>query len=165
MKQKHKYIILVLLFIVLVASITFTYLYIHYKDQGTGEFIKRYSEIKYSNINVNNESDLSVKLNETDNSFHIEIPSLSYNEIKEFNIDVTNIGNIDVVSDNYQITNVVSNVSDKDIIITSTLNKDDVIKGGESKKIIVRVRYIGKNTEIIPYYNFNINYSFKEQKL
>ena len=60
MKQKHKYIILILLFIVLVASITFTYLYIHYKDQGTGEFIKRYSEIKYSNINVNNESDLLI---------------------------------------------------------------------------------------------------------
>ena len=163
MKNSQKYVILIIVFISLIASITFTYLYIHYKDQGTGTFYKKYSLIKFSNINMNSEADLSVKANDDNKSIHIEIPDLSKKEF-EINIDATNIGNNDLISDNYTITNVVSNVSDY-VNVTSSLEKGDVIKGGDSKKIVIRIKYNGVIKGEIPYFNFNINYSFKEQAL
>ena len=43
-----------------------------------------------------------------------------------------------------------------------TLQKEDIIKGSESKKLILTITYKGKNTEEIPQISFDINYKFNE---
>lgn len=165
MKNGHKYVALIIVFIILVISITVTYLYIHYKEQGTGNFIKKYSDIVFNNVSFDYENDLMIKVDNKNDSIHIQIPELNNKKAIEINIDALNIGNNDMISDNYTITNVMSNVDNSYVSISSTLDKDDVIKGGDSKKVVIRVKYNGNIKGEIPYYNFNLNYSFKEQSL
>ena len=142
-----------------------SYLYIHYKEQGTGNFIKKYSDIVFNNVSFDYENDLMIKVDNINDSIHIQIPELNNKKEIEINIDALNIGNNDMISDNYTITNVMSNVDNSYVSVTSTLNKDDVIKGGDSKKVVIRVKYNGNIKGEIPYYSFNLNYSFKEQSL
>ena len=163
MKKQYQYIILLAMFIVLIFSITFSYVYIHYKEQGSIEVLKKYSEIMYSNIMIDYESDMSIKI--VDKSLHVEIPNFKDSKKIEFSFDITNIGNMNVKSENYSITNISTNINENNIKISSSLKGNEIIKGGESKKIIVTIEYNGKEKVDDLYYNFNLNYSFSEVNL
>ncbi len=165
MKHSQKYILLIVIFIVLIFSITITYLYIHYKEQGTGTFVKKYSDIVFNNAQIDYEDNVLVKLDSEHDCIHIELSNLNNKKEIEISLDAINLGNVDLVSDNYTITNVDSNINSNLVKITSSLEKNDMINGGDSKKIIIRIKYNGNAKIDNPYYNFNINYSFKEQSL
>ena len=79
-------------------------------------------------------------------------------------LDVINIGNISVYVDNYSITNVNTNARSTDFDIDVSLKKGELIKGGESKKVFVKVKYKGNNSDDV-FYNFNVNYLFNKDKL
>ena len=165
MKNIHNYIAIIILFIVLVFIITITNLYIKYSEKGTINTIKKYYDVMFNNTTIDYDSQISVKTNSDNDSIHIEIPNLK--ERKEFDIyiDATNIGNIDVVVDNYSISNIISNVDNSKVDISASLIKEDVLKGSESKKINIKVKYNGNDKNITPYINFNINYVFNEVKI
>lgn len=165
MKNIHNYIAIIMIFIVLVFSITITHLYIKYSETGTITTVKKYYDIMFSNTTIDYESELSVKANSENDSLHIEIPNLKERKEFIFSVDVTNIGNVDCIVDNYSIGNIMSNVDTSKINIEVSLNKDEIIKGSESKKIYVKVRYGGNDKDITPYINFNINYVFNEVKI
>jgi len=162
MKKSNKYILLIVVFIILIVSITITYLSIHYKEQGTGRIIKKYYDIVFVNATIKDNNDVSIKLDSENDNIHVEIPSLS-NEVT-FSIDAKNIGNEPVNIENYSITNRSSNENINDIEVDLSINQGEMIKGGETKRINVTVKYNGESEEIVNY-NFNINYVFSKVKL
>jgi hypothetical protein len=76
-------------------------------------------------------------------------------------LDAKNLGNMDAVIDSFSYTNIVTNMNKDFVKVTTSLSKDETIKGGEEKKLIIRIVNNGEEVEN-PYYNFNINYVFKE---
>ena len=164
MKNSLKYIILVILVIALVVLITFTYLNLHYSQKGTIKVNKNYYDIVFSNIMVEQDG-VKIKVNNTDDSIHIEVPNIIETKEINFSLDVKNIGNKDVLVDNFSYTNVDGNIDTSKVEIISSLEKNTTIKGGESRKLFVTIKYDGKEKIEDSYYNFNINYVFDEVKL
>ncbi len=164
MKHEHKIIILISIFVLLVASITFTHVFIHYRETGSFNVVKNYYEVFITNPTIS-DSDMTIKVNNDENFVHVEIPDLKEKETIEFSYDLLNIGNTDIITNSYTLTNVMTNINMEDVIISSSIDKDEVIRGSESKKAILKIKYIGKNNEEKPYLNFNINYSFNELTL
>ena len=61
-----------------------------------------------------------------------------------------------------KILNINSNVQLKDVNIDISTNVNDIINGGETKKLIICITY-NKTSEIEnPYYFFDIKYDFDE---
>ena len=165
MKQIAKYIIIIILFIILVVSITFSYLSIHYMEKGTVDIIKKYYDIVFDNVIIDNDSNVTIKVDSDKDLIHVRVPDLnSKNKKVSFSLDVKNIGNVDAFVDGFSVSNVDSNIDPNNIKLDMSLLKDDIIKGGEYKKLIVNINYNGKDNNKV-YYNFNINYNFDEVKL
>ena len=141
MKQTTKYILLVLIFIAIVVGITFSFLFIRYDEKGSVEVVKKYYDVMFINTMIEDNKKTSIKLNNNDDSIHISIPNLNEEKLTTFSVDAINIGNIDTYVDNYSISNVDTNANINDVQIEVSLNKDELIKGGESKKINVKVKY------------------------
>ena len=165
MKNIHNYIAIIILFVVLVFSITITHLYIKYSETGTFNTVKKYYDIIFTNTTIDYESELSVKANSDNDSIHIEIPNLKERKEFEISVDAVNVGNVDCVVDNYSISNIVSNIDTSKIEIEASLIKDELIKGSESKRIIIKIKNGSNTKEENPYINFNINYVFNEVKI
>ena len=159
MKNNIKYIIVIVLFIGLIASITLFYLHVHYKDFGEMKINKKYYDIMFTNT-VINDSDVSIKIDNDKDYIHIEIPKFN-TKTMEFYLDVKNIGNLSAEVDSLSYTNIDTNMNKDNIKITSTINKNDVIKGSEDKKLIIKIEN-NDNISDNSYYNFNVNFVFKE---
>ena len=164
MKDTTKFIFMVIVFMVLVVSMTFCYLFLHYKEKGDVNITKKYYDIKFINAVVSENIKSSVKINNDNDSFHVEIPNMNKDKSATISLDVINIGNISVYVDNYSITNGNTNARSTDFDIDVSLKKGELIKGGESKKVIVKVKYKGNNSDDV-FYNFNVNYLFNKDKL
>ena len=156
MKNSLKYVLLIIFFIALVISVTVSTLYIKYEIKGEFKYNRRYYDIKYSNVFMDND-DIIVKVDENNNSIHIDIPELE--KENTISVDVSNIGNSDIVVDSYSITNVDTSLNKDNISVVTSLEKDDVLKGGNSEKIIINIK---NNNKEKGHFNFNINYIFKE---
>lgn len=156
MKKSLKYILLIFLIIVLAICVTISIQYIKYGIKGELNYNNSYYEIKYSNVSMDNE-EITVKIDEKNNSIHIEVPQLD----RENNItlDLTNIGSKDIVVDNYMITNIDTLLDQDNVVVSISLVEGEIIKGGSSKKIIVNIK---NNNKTKGYYNFNVDYIFKE---
>ena len=166
MKEEHKYIIvMIILFVILVAGICFSYVYIHYKDAGSIEIVKKYYDIYITDAKIDYESEMTIKINNDEKYVHVDIPNLKEKDIIEFSYDIKNIGNVDLVTEGYAITNLSTNTALNSVEFTTSLQKDTILRGGESKKVIIRIKNNDKNIKEIPYYNFNISYLFKELSL
>ena len=156
MKTGLKYFVLVILFIALVISITVSTLYIKYEVKGEFNYNTSYYDIKYSNVSMDN-NDIMVKVDEKNNSIHVDIPNLE--KESTISLDVTNIGSKDITLDSYEIINIDTTLDKNNIEITSTLDREDILIGGHSKKMIVNIK---NNNKESGKFNFNINYIFKE---
>ncbi len=154
--KTSRYIVLVLLFIALVISVTVSTLYIKYEIKGDFNYTRNYSELKYSNIVMDNDN-ITVKMNDNNSSIHIDIPELD--KEATISIDINNIGSSSVILDSYQIINIDTSLNKDNVIVDTSLVKDEVIKGGYSKKLIINVK---NNNKGKGYYNFNIDTIFKE---
>lgn len=162
-KNNFVYAVCIVLFVVLVTSVTITYLVINEKDRGISDVSKKYYDVIFSNVSIDYESDISVKINNEKDYIHIVIPNLNeFERSSSFAIDVKNIGNISAYVEKMHLSNIISNIDPSKVNVDVSLVKDDIIKGGESKKLIITITYIGKEKIEIPNYEFNINYSFNE---
>ncbi len=162
MKGKISTIIFICVFIVCVISVTVSRLFIKYETGGSGLINKGYYDIVFSNPTVNSNDDTVIKINSDDDYIHIEMPNLNnYREEKTFSVDATNIGNIDTKVESMFFSNIDTNINERDLKIDVNFNKDDEIKGSESKKIYITIKYNGPYREDA-FYNFNVNYEFND---
>ena len=140
MKGKISTIIFICVFIVCVISVTVSRLFIKYETGGSGLINKGYYDIVFSNPTVNSNDDTIIKINSDDDYIHIEMPNLNnYREEKTFSVDATNIGNIDTKVESMFFSNIDTNINERDLKIDVNFNKDDEIKGSESKKIYITI--------------------------
>lgn len=163
--SKNGYItfMLFLLIVVLVFSISITYIVIEKDETGAGTIKTKYYDIMFTNTSIDFDSKMEIKIDDAKDKISINIPDLNeFKESNSFSVDVRNIGNIDAYVENVNLTNIKTNTNTEDINIDMTLRKEDIIKGSESKKLILTITYKGKNTEEIPQISFDINYKFNE---
>ena len=162
---KNRYItfMLFLLIVVLVFSVSITYIVIEKDETGAGTIKTKYYDIMFTNTSIDFDSKMEIKIDDAKDKISINIPDLNeFKESNSFSVDVRNIGNIDAYVENVNLTNIKTNTNTEDINIGMTLRKEDIIKGSESKKLILTITYKGKNTEEIPQISFDINYKFNE---
>ena len=162
---KNGYItfMLFLLIVVLVFSVSITYIVIEKDETGAGTIKTKYYDIMFTNTSIDFDSKMEIKIDDAKDKISINIPDLNeFKESNSFSVDVRNIGNIDAYVENVNLTNIKTNTNTEDINIDMTLRKEDIIKGSESKKLILTITYKGKNTEEIPQISFDINYKFNE---
>lgn len=160
MKKGFKYILFITIFMVLVISITISILLVKYKDQGKFNVIRKNFNVVFTNAVVENEG-VTVKIDNEKKFVHVEIEKLE-REV-EISLDIKNIANINALVKNFSYSNIYSNSIDGDVSITSSIKNGDVIKSGEAKKLIIKVKNNTNRNDI--YYNFNVNYLFEEDKL
>ena len=160
MKKYLKYIILIVVFVVLVVSITMSMLFTRYKEQGKFEVSRKNFNLMFTNVLVDKDN-IKVKLDNEAKSIHIKTKDLA--RVEEVSLDIKNISNTDAVIKNYSISNVVTNSKSGDVSINISTKNADVIKKGETKKLIITINNNSKDKNI--YYNFNINYLFEEYNL
>ena len=162
---KNRYItfMLFLLIVVLVFSVSITYIVIEKDETGAGTIKTKYYDIMFTNTSIDFDSKMEIKIDDAKDKISINIQDLNeFKESNSFSVDVRNIGNIDAYVENVNLTNIKTNTNTEDINIDMTLRKEDIIKGSESKKLILTITYKGKNTEEIPQISFDINYKFNE---
>ena len=162
---KNRYItfMLFLLIVVLVFSVSITYIVIEKDETGAGTIKTKYYDIMFTNTSIDFDSKMEIKIDDAKDKISINIPDLNeFKESNSFSIDVKNIGNIDAYVENVSLTNIKTNIETENINIDMSLTKEDIIKGSESKKLILTITYKGKNTEEIPQISFDINYKFNE---
>lgn len=160
MKNSIKYIVFIIVIICCVAGLTMSYLHAHYKETGEINISKKYYDIMFTNAIVSG-SDTSIKIDNDNDSIHFDIPNFNEKTLL-YSIDIINIGNIDVNIDSISYTNVDTNFNKDDVKITTSLSKGELVKGGEQKKLNVKIEYLGNNKLENNYYNFNINFVFEK---
>ena len=163
MKEKITYALIILLFSILVLSLALYYLFNGFSIRGDANIIKKYYDIKLNNVSVDYETDMTVKLDNENSTIQVKVPDLNqFKKTNSFSIDLTNIGNIDAEITEIRIENIFANIDTKNVNINLSLDKEDVIKGGETKKLNIEITYNGKDKIEQPYYEFSIKYVFDE---
>lgn len=166
MKDKIRVISLIAVFIILVFSITITRLLIKYDESGSFNTNKEFYDIRLSNARINFDTKSTIKINNEDKSIYFELSNLNdFITEKTFYIDLSNLGNKDVIVTNMYYSNINTNIKSDDVDIFVNIKNTDKILGGENKKLVVKVKYNGKKTNDESYYNFNINYNFEKVSL
>lgn len=163
--SKNRYItfMLFLLIVVLVFSVSITYIVIEKDETGAGTIKTKYYDIMFTNASIDFDSKMEIKIDDAKDKISINIPDLNeFKESNSFSIDVKNIGNIDAYVENINLTNIKTNIETENINIDMSLIKEDIIKGSESKKLILTITYKGQIIEETPQISFDINYKFNE---
>lgn len=159
MKKRILYILLLVVFIIFVFFFVYSYLINNYSEKGKVNTIKKYSEIKFVNTQIDFETNISVNLIEKDYTIQIKIPEV--NEIttnRTININMANIGNEEITLNECKIDNVVTNLEKSNPKIT-LINNNSIIKGGENFRIGIDMLYESKK-ELNKFYNFDIKCTF-----
>ena len=163
MKEKITYALIILLFSILVLSLALYYLFNGFSMMGKADIIKKYYDIKLNNVSIDYETDMTIKLDNENGTIQVKVPDLNkFKKTNSFSIDLTNIGNIDAKIIDIRIENIFANIDTKNVNINLSLDKEDIVKGGETKKLNVEITYNGKDKIEQPYYEFSIKYVFDE---
>ncbi len=147
-KSRITYIVLLILFVVFIIGLDIVF-YIRYSNISGKLSINR----KFYNINYITDNN-NVKLYNGD--INVNIKSLN----EEVYFDIYNSGNINATLDNVSFKSITSNLEEENFVITSSLQKNDVIKGGETKRVYIKItcENCNQDTELA----FNIEYDFTE---
>lgn len=163
MKEKITYALIILLFSILVLSLALYYLFNGFSMMGKANIIKKYYDIKLNNVSIDYETNMTIKLDNENGTIQVKVPDLNkFKKTNSFSIDLTNIGNIDAKIIDIRIENIFANIDTKNVNINLSLDKEDIVKGGETKKLNVEITYNGKDKIEQPYYEFSIKYVFDE---
>lgn len=159
--NKIGYSLIVILIIFLIFSLTIINLKLKKEVNGSLICDQNYYDIIFSNVDVNDNAEIKIK----DNIINVYIDNIKENNKISFLIDINNIGNLNAVVDSVYIDNIISKIPKNDVIINTSIEKDEIIMGGQAKKLLVEIEYIGNN-ELDNYnYKFDLNYLFKEVNL
>lgn len=157
------YSISIVFLILFIFVLTYSYLNTNFSQKGNVDYKRKYYDIVYNNVTIDADTTMKVKLDNEKDTINIDIRNLNeFKKANSFSIDLTNIGNINAIISNIKIGNIHSNVSPKDVNVDISTNVNDIINGGETKKLIICITY-NETTKIEdPYYFFDIKYDFTE---
>lgn len=157
------YSISIVFLILFIFVLTYSYLNTNFSQKGNIDYKRKYYDIVFNNVTIDADTTMKVKLDSDSDTIKIKVEDLNeFRKTNSFSIDLTNIGNINAIIKNIRILNINSNVQLKDVNIDISTNVNDIINGGETKKLIICITY-NKTSEIEnPYYFFDIKYDFDE---
>lgn len=157
------YSISIVFLILFIFVLTYSYLNTNFSQKGNIDYKRKYYDIVFNNVTIDADTTMNVKLDSDSDTIKIKVEDLNeFRKANSFSIDLTNIGNINAIIKNIRILNINSNVQLKDVNIDISTNVNDIINGGETKKLIICITY-NKTSEIEnPYYFFDIKYDFDE---
>lgn len=157
------YSISIVFLILFIFVLTYSYLNTNFSQKGNIDYKRKYYDIVYNNVTIDADTTMKVKLDSDNDTIKIRVEDLNeFRKANSFSIDLTNIGNINAIIKNIRILNTNSNVQLKDVNVDISTNVNDIINGGETKKLIICITY-NKTSEIEnPYYFFDIKYDFDE---
>ncbi len=147
-KGRVTYIVLLILFVVFVIGLDIIF-YMRYSNiSGKLSINRKFYDINYITDNSN------VKLYNGD--INVNIKNLD----EEVYFDIYNSGNINATLDSVSFKSITSNLEEENFTITSSLQKNDVIKGGETRRVYINItcENCNKDTELA----FNTEYVFTE---
>ncbi len=148
--DKSKKVYLLLIF----SSILFISVYII-------TFIVRYSNIK-GNINIKRKYyEIVYKSNSENININNDLVNVNYYKNNDLYFDIYNVGNIDANVNDILIENINTSLDKDKLNIMLNFNKDDFIKGGESKRININIEYDNEINES-NYLSFSIKYIFSK---
>lgn len=157
------YSISIVFLILFIFVLTYSYLNTNFSQKGNIDYKRKYYDIVFNNVTIDADTTMKVKLDSDSDTIKIKVEDLNeFRKANSFSIDLTNIGNINAIIKNIRILNTNSNVQLKDVNVDISTNVNDIINGGETKKLIICITY-NKTSEIEnPYYFFDIKYDFDE---
>lgn len=157
------YSISIVFLILFIFVLTYSYLNTNFSQKGNIDYKRKYYDIVFNNVTIDADTTMNVKLDGDSDTIKIKVEDLNeFRKANSFSIDLTNIGNINAIIKNIRILNTNSNVQLKDVNVDISTNVNDIINGGETKKLIICITY-NKTSEIEnPYYFFDIKYDFDE---
>ena len=157
------YSISIVFLILFIFVLTYSYLNTNFSQKGNIDYKRKYYDIVFNNVTIDADTTMKVKLDSDNDTIKIKVEDLNeFRKANSFSIDLTNIGNINAIIKNIRILNTNSNVQLKDVNVDISTNVNDIINGGETKKLIICITY-NKTSEIEnPYYFFDIKYDFDE---
>ena len=157
------YSISIVFLILFIFVLTYSYLNTNFSQKGNIDYKRKYYDIVFNNVTIDANTTMKVKLDSDSDTIKIKVEDLNeFRKANSFSIDLTNIGNINAIIKNIRILNTNSNVQLKDVNVDISTNVNDIINGGETKKLIICITY-NKTSEIEnPYYFFDIKYDFDE---
>lgn len=157
------YSISIVFLILFIFVLTYSYLNTNFSQKGNIDYKRKYYDIVFNNVTIDADTTMNVKLDSDSDTIKIKVEDLNeFRKANSFSIDLTNIGNINAIIKNIRILNTNSNVQLKDVNVDISTNVNDIINGGETKKLIICITY-NKTSEIEnPYYFFDIKYDFDE---
>lgn len=163
MKRISNYIIFILFFIVFIFIITYSYLNTNFNQKGNMDYKRKYYDIVYSNVTIDYDTTMKIKLDNDNDTISVRVNDLNeFKKTNSFSVDLTNIGNINAIIQSIKIQNIQSNIEPKNVNIDISTEENDIIKGGETKKLIIRITYNGTDKKEDPFYFFDIKYDFNE---
>ena len=121
---------------------TYSYLNTNFSQKGNIDYKRKYYDIVFNNVTIDADTTMKVKLDSDSDTIKIKVEDLNeFRKANSFSIDLTNIGNINAIIKNIRILNTNSNVQLKDVNIDISTNVNDIINGGETKKLIICMEY------------------------
>ena len=157
------YSISIVFLILFIFVLTYSYLNTNFSQKGNVDYKRKYYDIVFNNVTIDADTTMKIKLDSDNDTIKIKVEDLNeFRKANSFSIDLTNIGNINAIIKNIRILNTNSNVQLKDVNVDISTSVNDIINGGETKKLIICITY-NKTSEIEnPYYFFDIKYDFDE---
>ena len=141
------YYLVIFMFIVFISAFIAFFIIKNVNIKGKVQIEKKYSNIVY-------------ELKDSDLSLNNDLVCIRMNNVKnELYFDIYNTGNKDITIDNTNINYVSTNMDKDKLNIKLSAEKDDVIKGGEVKRVVININYDDSIKED-DYLNFDIKYSF-----
>ncbi len=141
------YYLVIFMFIVFISAFIAFFIIKNVNIKGKVQIEKKYSNIVY-------------ELKDSDVSLNNDLVCIRMNNVKnELYFDIYNTGNKDITIDNTNINYVSTNMDKDKLNIKLSADKDDVIKGGEVKRVVININYDDSIKED-DYLNFDIKYSF-----
>ena len=127
MKEKITYTLIVLLFSLLVFAGSLFYLLNNFTVRGNADIKKKYYDIKFSNVTIDYDTDMTVKIDSDNNTITVKVPDLNkFRKTNSFSVDVTNIGNINAKITNMYIEKIFTNIDTKFFQSFRSFNKNDL---------------------------------------
>lgn len=148
-RNKIIYFFLLISFVVFVLILDISFYLKNSSVKGSVQVNRKFYE-----INLIKENNVVNMVNDTLN--------VVSNGKDRISFDLYNSGNVNAYLSEYSIFGITSNLEEEDIVIESSLKKNDVIKSGQIKRVYLDISceecIITDNTEI----KFSVRYLFKE---
>ena len=148
-KNKLVYMVLLISFVAGIIILDVSFYLKNSNALGKVNIVRKFYEVNYISNNYN--------IKEKNGTLDI-----TTNGVDELYFDIYNSGNVNAYVSEYSIYGLSTNLEEEDIVIDTSIKKNDVVKSGQTKRVYIDVDCdnckFDENTEI----KFKVKYLFKE---